>query len=246
MKKLICLLVALFISSNSSANELIIGVPNVNWLPISFEENGKLKGADIDVMKEIFSQANIDIRFKRLPFPRLLEEMAQGHIDAMAANKKPERLSFMYFPQEPLNFEENHLVVPKNSKLKFSGDLSILNDHTVGVVKGWSYGGLFDKADGFEKIVLNTQKAMVKNVAIGRLDAGVGVRFDMLDRANKQGHSEDIRIEPIPVIRTPYYLAFSKKEGHEQLSMRVSSLLKDFKKTSQFQSIYARYGLLAQ
>jgi len=84
---------------------LTLGLGNI-WPPYYFEENSQPAGADIDIVKLIFAQANICLNYRKMPSSaRALIELESGNIDFLyAASFSEERKKIAIF-SSPYRYE---------------------------------------------------------------------------------------------------------------------------------------------
>ena len=226
------------------AEPLIIGTMEDDFHKYSFLEHGEIKGVLVDVARRVFDDLGIEIRFQRYPWARLIEEMRSQEIDGiLTVFRTRDRIAFMHYPNEPIMHEVNHLMLPKDSTIEFNGLLSSLDGLRIGTVRGWSHGEAFDNWHRFDKIPLNDQTTILRNLAMGRLHAGVGIKSDMLRLARELGLSDRIRFAETPVIRVPSFFAFSLKPGHEALARRFSDGLAALKRSGEYDAIHDAYGI---
>ncbi len=238
-------IVFLFIAGNQArSNEIVIGSPDEPYWFYHTIENGESGGIDPRITRAVFAKLGYKVNFKPLPWLRLLEEAKSMEIDAiLEIFKTPERLTFLNFPDEHLNMEKTCFAFPKYSPIRFEGDFSVLDGKDVGVVSGWSYGSDFDRSEGFGRVKLKDSDRVILNVAKERVHAGAGICWNMREIIERLGVADKVRIADTPISLTPNYLAFSKKTGHDDLARRFSTALKAFKKTPEFDAIYAGYGV---
>ncbi|MBF0195894.1 MAG: transporter substrate-binding domain-containing protein [Magnetococcales bacterium] len=216
--------------------EILIGVNEDDYRPYSYYAEGRYQGTLILAVQQAAMKLGYKIRFIGKPWKTLLNEMENGELDAMMPlYKTPQREKFMHFVKEPLLYEENHLIYSSANPIAFDGSAESLQGLRIGVVRGWTYGGQIVNWHGFERISLNDQKIVVRNVASGRLHGGFGIRSDMLDHATKLGVEDKVGFASTPINRQAAYLAFSYKPGHKTLANLFSEKLKNINKLAQKQ-----------
>ena len=99
------------------------------------EQTGQIVGFDIDLMKAIASKESLEIEFVKVPFPSLLEGMAQGEYDAAisAISITDERKKDMLFSDS--YFTAGQVVTARADNSSITGKES-LSGRVVGVVTG--------------------------------------------------------------------------------------------------------------
>ena len=128
-----------------------------------------------------------------------------------------------------------------SATLNFDGDLAVLDGHDIGAVLGWTYG-LFREPLKIGRIDVG-ERVLVRNVALGRINVGIGNPTSLAKYASDQNLRNRIRLLEPPVESTPLYTAFAKKPGHDGLERRFSAALVGFKETRQYQEIMRRHGI---
>jgi len=85
---------------NNCENTFTLGLGNI-WPPYYFEENGQIKGADIEIVESIFAQSDICLRYVKMPSSaRALIELKNGKIDFLyGASFSSERAEYAIFSQ---------------------------------------------------------------------------------------------------------------------------------------------------
>lgn len=130
-------------------------------------------------------------------------------------------------------------------QFRFTGDLSSLKEYTLGTCRGFSYGEQFDKADFLKKIDgASDEYALLKMLAAGHVQIGVGYVGDMKLAAARLGMSDDISLlSPLLAEGRDLYLVFSKAKHHEELARRFSEAMKAYKQTPQYRELLKRYNV---
>lgn len=86
-------------SENKKSENLIIIGTSADNPPFEFTKNGQVIGFDIDVIKAIAAELELDIEIKNIDFGSLLPALSSGKIDAIIAgiNETPERAKKVAF-----------------------------------------------------------------------------------------------------------------------------------------------------
>ncbi|WP_186441082.1 substrate-binding periplasmic protein [Desulfamplus magnetovallimortis] len=140
------------------------------------DDDSQIHGIDIDIVKEIANQMNLEVKFLRCPWARCLERMEAGIVDILSsAFKKPEREVFMnYFQQPyleklPIAF---YLKKGKGTIIKNYQDIYALRE--IGVLRGASYFEQFDTDTKINKYAVTSQKQLLLMLLADRLEAITG------------------------------------------------------------------------
>ncbi len=137
-----------------------------------------------------FGKANI--------FSNAEKKTAPGALRAdllFPAVRTPAREDVFAFSARPVDRLSAVFYLPLNSQMQYDG-VNTLNGKRVGVVRGWSYGSLFDNADGVNRIELDDTETGFRLLRQNRLDAlaGYGTVYDR--ELKKIGWSAHFRKQP--------------------------------------------------
>lgn len=143
--------------------------------PFEFEEDGELKGYDVDIWNEFEERTGIEVKWEYADFSGLLGLISSGKADAVSAQMSPtpEREESFCF-SDPVNYYGSTVVVAEdNEEIKSVDDLS---GKTVGVGSGnamqQSVEAMYPDGDvKFEVYTSATLEAMFDDIAYGRIDA---------------------------------------------------------------------------
>ena len=143
--------------------------------PFEFEEDGELKGYDVDIWNEFEERTGIEVKWEYADFSGLLGLISSGKADAVSAQMSPtpEREESFCF-SDPVNYYGSTVVVAEdNEEIKSVDDLS---GKTVGVGSGnamqQSVEVMYPDGDvKFEVYTSATLEAMLDDIAYGRIDA---------------------------------------------------------------------------
>lgn len=143
--------------------------------PFEFEEDGELKGYDVDIWNEFSERTGIEVKWEYADFSGLLGLISSGKADAVSAQMSPtpEREESYIF-SDPVNYYGSTVVVAEdNEEIKSVEDLS---GKTVAVGSGnamqQSVEAMYPNGDvKFEVYTSATLEAMFDDIAYGRIDA---------------------------------------------------------------------------
>ena len=143
--------------------------------PFEFEEDGELKGYDVDIWNEFEERTGIEVKWEYADFSGLLGLISSGKADAVSAQMSPtpEREESFCF-SDPVNYYGSTVVVAEdNEEIKSVDDLS---GKTVGGGSGnamqQSVEAMYPDGDvKFEVYTSATLEAMLDDIAYGRIDA---------------------------------------------------------------------------
>lgn len=248
--KVIILILFLFSFSQSIFSlpkEILIIKGSNDYAPYEIKlGNNKYSGIYIETIQEAAKILKIKLVFKDFPWARCLSMMKAGKADAlMTPFKNKERVTFMYFANEPVAYEETTLFTYKGSNIKFSGNLNDIKEHKIGVARGYSYGEKWDKINFPNVTKANTQKGLVKMLTKKRFEITLGTKYIIQYLAKEQGVSHKIVALKPSLSKDGGYIAFSKKKGrtHKELANAFEKALKKVKKSARYKQILKKYGI---
>ncbi|POR04656.1 hypothetical protein AU468_02995 [Alkalispirochaeta sphaeroplastigenens] len=174
-----------------------------------------LRGAGIEYMTAVLTEMGYAARFVVQPFSRVIVSLASGEIDAsFNLMKTPERETFAYFPELPALRVGPVLVVRSGSTLADISSVHDLQGLNICYVQDSSVPEFllvpgvfsFDFVRGQDWITQNLLKLLAK-----RCDAILDLNpHSYAIAADRQNLGDRIRIIPLPVEPTDFYVVFSR------------------------------------
>ncbi|KZY41700.1 MULTISPECIES: ABC transporter substrate-binding protein [unclassified Oleiphilus] len=163
----------------------------------------------------------------------------------LAASITEERKEFLHFPSEPVS--KGVTVFFKKATNSISSiDLNNPKNLRVGAILGYKYCDELHNSHLLENASrVPTLEQSLNMLLLGRIDLAIGVELVGFHKAREMGILDQLTI----VGSKRYcpggnYLAFAKKPGLEELSLRFSEELTKFKTTDEYKQILAKYGKL--
>ncbi len=247
MKRFLLMVLFLGVAFHVSGANTKLHCATNDFAPYGFEENGQLKGIEVELIQEIAQRLDIQIEVEMLPWKRILRSMEVGAIDCMfAAFRTEERLVYMDYTNVPIHVSSLVFYVHKENPIRFK-TMADLKDLTIGLVDGFTTSPDFDKA--FQQKLFTIQ---------GSKD--VQASFQMLDRervdtvlfnrhvgayALKQEGLTSIVPLPTPLTATSAYLTFSKKNNLSHLVPHFDSVLFELLTDGTYSEIFQKYTGIA-
>jgi ABC-type amino acid transport substrate-binding protein len=208
-------------------------------------EGDSLEGISIDVLKYVAEYLDIDIKYERMPWPRVLKSLEHGHVDLVTTFfNTAERAPFVVYTGIPHTFESSVFVVPSKSEIVFDGNLNTIYPYRIGAIKGYSYGESFDNNEDLIVERVLDEPTLVRMIASGRYAIAIGNGFAIDLEAQRQGVSDNIKMLSTPVDSSPIYMAFSRQhEDALELSSRFTDAIAVLKKTEEYQGMLQKYDM---
>ncbi|MFT5116776.1 MAG: polar amino acid transport system substrate-binding protein [Kiritimatiellia bacterium] len=202
----------------------------LEYPPYQYSDKGQTTGIVVDIVNEAFSRINLSTDISVNAWPRSLSMVKEGNADAIfTAYKNDERVKFLDYSKTVLMPQEVVLFVSPDSDIQFSGDIAQIKDLRIGIVRGISYGSVFDvakKAGVFSNIEESTNiEQNAKKFASGRFDVLISNKYSALVLFKKLGMLDKVKKLDVPVQSVPSYIAFSKARGLSGLRDRLDTVL---------------------
>ncbi len=223
-------------------------IATTNFPPFVYEEQGKMKGIDVDILTEVFARMQQPINIRLYPFARAVNMIKEGQADAIFPfGKDVERELFAHYPNEILFEMPVSLFVRKDSPITFGGDFKPLSSYMFGVVRGAKFGEQFDEAvrngviNRIEEVTDFHQNIL--KLVNNRLDIIVGPRHNilfLLKELELQGAVKELSPSLTPSWFV--YLAFSKQRAlSPELEERFVRTLQEMKRDGTYDKIIQAY-----
>lgn len=207
--------------------------------PFVYQENGKARGIDVDIIMEMCQRAGLTCHLEFHPWMRVLAQIEGGHTaGGFTAFRTPEREAFADFLPQPLHFSTYSLFVKVGQEFDYSS-LTDLYGKTVGVERGFAISPAFEQAAAKGLIQVQETDSLEQNLrkllAGQRIDAVIGNYHKMRIKVREMKLSCEISCLPVPVVPPrPAHLIMSKKWAHprkkeilEQMVQHLNAMAAD-------------------
>jgi polar amino acid transport system substrate-binding protein len=197
-----------------------------NYPPYSYSEAGSIRGIDVDVAKEAYHRAGLEVEFVLLPWKRLLDSARRGTVDGtLGAFITEEREAYLdYIDEVPLRWIQMSLFTYKSSTLKNS-DLNDLRNRSIGVNRGFAINVEFDQAaqkKDFNLVPGNDISQLLKMLSMQRLDGVVHSKGPALYYIHKLGLTNLILIKRPVTEKRGGFMSLSRAiESEERLGVKA-------------------------
>jgi polar amino acid transport system substrate-binding protein len=244
--KIIIIFSLIFLTNTNCYGETNkLRVVHTDWFPYTFQENGKSAGFEIDIFNAVMEIMDIKVEFTNYPWQRCLNAIKTGKADILISLlRTDERENFTYFPDEHISLSKTVFFTKKDKNIIFNGNYKDLKDYSIGVIAGFSYGDIFDKADYLRKDKANSIQMLILKLVGGRNDLAAENQAVISANAKKMGLENKIKFLKIPIHFQKLYVGFSKTKKQKKLCKYFSKHLQDFKGTELYESILKKYGII--
>jgi len=226
----------IFVELNFSNNKKFIIVCE-SFIPFEFEQDGIVKGIDIDIIDKIFKDLNIKYKVDILPWARAWKMIEHGCADAsLSTSRKSKRMPYVFYPKEDMWTSEYVFFCKKKFyNNKFNGyEFAQKNKLMIGIIRGNSYhdsfwqafpnkknGSLNEQLEEVKDVNLNFLKLLNERIDLYIIDKTIG-----LYTIKEMGISNEITYYKNILFSKGYPIAFSKKSKFSN----INQLIKDFDK----------------
>ena len=235
MKWFVALIVMFNFATQSWAGLPVITVAGLDVEPyiIKAPDNAPPTGIIIDIVDEIMSRMGYEPKYDITIWARAFNDAAKGYSSALIpAMKTEDREKSLWYPEEPLLLLRMSLFKAKNTKTRWNGSMSSLQNSHVAVVRGAKVSPEFDQA--LDSGLFNIEKRtnfdlLMQAVAARRANYGAADQLMGLWAAKNHGILNQVEVAEPYLEEVPVYIAFSKERVNEEFVVRFSDALKRFK-----------------
>ena len=209
--------------------------------PAEFTLDGKSTGRNVEIAQECLKRMGFNSNVAIVPWKRALIMVEAGTADAIIdAAYNTDRAEFLYYPDEEIYIEEWYAFKLKDDVLTFDKGLTNVGNYTLGISRGFEYGGLIQEAIN-NRLFRNLQEVVnnetnIRKLMAKRFDVFVGVKLTIHNLLKKMGYANKIEIVRMTGTKSPYllsasktYVAFSKKTMTKDMADLFSTTLKEMK-----------------
>ncbi len=243
MKKFFFILIVLFISTQSFAQDTLKMVYFDNFLPSSWMENGQMQGILIDVSNEIFNRLNISVTHRGYPWARAQLYVKVGEADAFISVPTPERRTYTEISKEPVIFltvslftKAGNPKIEQLKKVKKVSDLSAFK--IVGYIgDGWGKNNL----KGMRVQWVPKLDQALSMLKIGRADVLVQSTQVVQYTIKKMGLSDQIVEVSDPLVSVPMHFCIGKKSPFRNRLSQIDETIRQMKRDGVMLKITGAY-----
>lgn len=253
MKNIMYILILFFVlSMNLLAKFITITCTDQNWYPFIYDEDGKLYGMHLDIIKDALD--NLGYTYEIYPYPlrRAVDQVNMGRFDAVMAIPYSDYYENIEFPKGAESMKESDyrimqvdqvLVTLLSSDYKYDGEsegipepirlLFGMEDLALSMDDGkMKFEFVKSDSQNFKKLLRYREGSVISTTIVAE---------HMFEQEEYKNH---IRIHSKPVTSQSYYLAFSKEaknlseEDKNEIWDEIKRLREDYVYMMQ---IYAKY-----
>jgi polar amino acid transport system substrate-binding protein len=242
--------------STTNANSLRVIADR--WCPYNCDVTAKQPGYMVEITKEIFSQANMEVKYKILPWSLGIAEVTRGETDAILGMDKLEGKGLI-FPQESLGNYTLKIYAKTGSKFNYTGP-NAFDGMVLGIVQDYSYGkainSYISSTGGNKRLFVVSGEepvaTLVNSLVAGKIDlfiedGSVTAYYlklhNLASTVSEVGQISLTDTAGAPVIPS-LYLAFAPSHAQSQhLSTLFDEGIKKLRASGRLKEILSSYGL---
>ncbi|MCM0613471.1 transporter substrate-binding domain-containing protein [Marinobacter sediminum] len=220
------------------------------WCPHNCAAGDNLEGYMVEIAREAFALAKLDIEYVNMSWARALQQANDGHIDGVVGAFKGDAPDFI-FPDEPSGYSQTTLYTHPDSSWTWQG-VESLRHQTLLAINGYSYSPELDayilaNQDNSEQVwVISGPSPLDRAIELleqGRSDVFPEDRRVMTWALNHQSRGVSLRVAgQFP--KSPVYIAFSPiNPASSELATTLSKGIFKLRDSGRLEQILARYGL---
>ena len=247
--RLMPLLVCLAMAGQARGETLVIAADI--WCPINCAPAEERPGIFVELARDIFAEAGIEVRYEMRNWARVLQEVRRGEINAAVGAGVEDAPDFL-FTSTPVALSRNCFYTLADSTWRYAG-LESLAGVRLGVINDYSYGSALNayvaaqRGHGDRVQVAAGDKALDINLSkLGhrRLDAMIENSWVMQARLAALGRRGELREAGCREPDVPIYLAFSPALPSSARHVALFEQgLQRYRTSGRLRALLQRYGV---
>lgn len=198
-------------TARASDTTITIGTEDA-WYPFSYEERGVSKGYLVELVGKAFAAVGITAHFQALPYTRCMRLTKAGKL--LACTNTPPMPAYQdhyLWPQTPI-LQSNIAIYACQKLAANPASVEELRGSRVLMTHGYPYGDAFDQDKQIEKVTVQREEVVLKQLAAGRGDFGLvntAAEPMLLAALTPEERSRIRRVTEYP--QAPLFVVFSKQ-----------------------------------
>lgn len=223
------------------------------WCPINCSPDSPRPGIFVELARDIFAEAGIQVRYEARNWARVLQEVRRGEINAAVGAGREDAPDFL-FGATPVALSQNCFYTRRESVWRYTGveslpavRLGVINDYSYGeqinayIAAHRRRGGLVQVAAGDNALDLNLTK-----LDHDRLDAVLENSWVIQSRLAELGRAGGLREAGCREPNVPIYLAFSPARADSARYVELFDQgLRRYRADGRLRALLGKYGVSA-
>jgi polar amino acid transport system substrate-binding protein len=240
-RKTIFLLFSIFLFWANSVNAKYIVLGYVDFPPYEFkDDDDKPSGMLVAIVQTLFKRAEIPLVLKYLPFKRAYISTKRGEIDGLFNFYKTRNRLDSFDYTEPIIRNPLTFFVQKSATIEFER-LDDLKGLKIGIIRGYSYGTVFDESQIFIREAADTHESNFNKLMHGRIDTYLCDKLAGIHIATKSNLIDELKILPTPLIVMDGHIGFTKGK-HENIIHHINRIIIAMHRDGEIEEIFNQYN----
>lgn len=238
MKKLVLLFMTfLSLISFGKVEKLYVGT-NAEFYPFEYLEDGKIVGFDAELIEAIGKKLNKEIVWKNMAFDGLLPALQSKKIDVIIAGMTatPERKKFVNFSDPYFVSSQMIIVNTDDEKSKDITSYESLQNHSVGVVLGYTGDVAISKLENVDVQRFNGASEAIMSLKAKKVQAVV---IDSEPAKNYAKNNKGLKLISTDIAKEEYSIAVSKE--NKKLAEDINLAYKELVNDGTFEKLITKY-----
>ncbi|MGD9209619.1 MAG: transporter substrate-binding domain-containing protein [Desulfobacteraceae bacterium] len=220
-----------------------------NIVPLSYNEDGVVKGLFSDIFLDAAQRAGLEVSLKLYPVKRLDTYLRSGKIDGVVTLiRTKEREKYLTYFTSPIVISRTLVFVKKGREFPFTS-VNDLMEKKIGILIGWK-----TENKAFEQHIKNgtiqneqviDQNQNLKKLMKDRIDCFIGTELLTLYRANMLGLAEHIVFLETPIAEHRVFSAISKHAKNiadpQTFIKKMDAALDEIQSDGTYDKLWKRY-----
>lgn len=210
------------------------------FAPYNYSRNGIYQGIDVEILDTAARDMGVTLRHHPLPWRRAMLTFDKGEVDGLFQVTVTETRLTSWRMVGPLRMTRIVYVTRADSPLRDIATPVDLQDLTVGVVRGFTYGEGFERMDHFRRERSLDEETSLRKLLLGRCDVAVIGQSNAHYVSDMLGIRNALRVLPTPLVEEGRYIAFHRDARGMALADRLQPVLDRMHADGRIDRILAR------
>lgn len=211
--------------------------------PWKYEADGRLQGAEIDMLEVVVKRLGFEVEYVVLPFKRVLFQMESGQLDLMIGLlKRPEREKYIYYIEPPYKTKSNkvfYVLKGNEQKLREYTDLYKLK---IGTKIGAKFFPQFDSDPNLDKDEVADYLLNIRKLIKKRIDTFVITDSQGEYLVTSMGLQDELVVAPYSYSKNnPSYFGVARKSPLFAKLAEIAPVISNMIKTGEVNKIFDAY-----
>lgn len=225
----------------NSATGIQVVFDTANY-PFMYAENGQADGKAAGlypaIIEAVFKRMGTPVNVTSFPWKRALEMGERGEAAIGGIYKNEQRL-LVFDYSDPIYTEHLYIFVRKGESFSYT-TTDDLKGKMLGVIRGWSYGDVFDQAKEAGVFAVEENVSDIANfekLLLSRVDCIIVDGLAAQQIIQKFGYQDQVERLETPVTTNDTFLVFAKSTQQTELLKRFNETLAAMKQDGSYDEL---------